>query len=128
MIKIGNYTIGTQVYRSSDGRSYNFACEKSLQRNIENGFATASSVEFDMGENEVTLYAPKLIIEQIVGEEITVIFSASELPESKQAEYDESIASLTESQTDSAETIEAISEGLAELAEMVAEMIGESNG
>ena len=128
MIKIGNYTIGAQVYRSSDGRSYNFACEKSLQRNIENGFATASSVEFDMGENEVTLYAPKLIIEQIVGEEITVIFSASELPESKQAEYDESIASLTESQTDSAETIEAISEGLAELAEMVAEMIGESNG
>ena len=123
MIKIGNYEIGTQVYRSSDGVTYNFACGKELQRNIESGFATATSVEFDMGEEEVILYAPKLIIEQIKGDEITVLFSASELPVSKQAEYDESIANLTSSQSDSAETIEAISEGLAEIAEIVASLM-----
>ncbi len=128
MIKIGNYKIETQVYRSSDGVTYNFACDKSQQKKVENGFATANSVEFTFGDGKVTLYAPKLVIEQIQNEELTVIFTASELPVSKQAEYDEDIANIKEGNTDRDETIEAISEGLAELAEMVADLIGGNNG
>lgn len=123
MITIGNYELDTQVYRSSDGVTYNFACGKEYQKNVETNFAICSSVMFDMGDAEVTLYAPKLIIEQIQGEELTAIFSAAELPVSKQAEYDESIAALTFNQSDSAETIEAIAEGLAEIAEIVAELM-----
>ena len=122
MIKIGKYQIETQVYQSSDGKSYNFACDKSYQKNIESGFATATSVEFDFGDSIVTLYAPKLIVEQIRGEEITALFSAATIPEDKSASYEESIANLTETQTDNVGTTEAIAEGIEELAMIVAEL------
>lgn len=131
MIKIGNYTIETQVYQSSDRVSYNFACDKSYQRNVESGFATASSVEFDFGENTVILYAPKLEVEQIRGEELTVIFTAAPLPEDKTAEYEAKISSLEEQLADATETIEADGEAIVELAEMISELLdgkGEVNG
>lgn len=124
MIKIGNTTIETQVYQSSDRVSYNFACDKANQKKVENGFATASSVEFDFGEVMVKLYAPKLEVEQIRGDELTVIFTASELPKDKTAEYEAKIATLDAQLADASETIEAASGAILELAEMISDLVG----
>lgn len=127
MIRIGNVTIESQVYQSSDRISYNFTCDKSNQRNVESGFAMATSVEFDFGDVDVTLYAPKLEIEQIRGEELTVIFTAAPLPTSETDELINKVEVLESSSADMGETILAYGDAIAELAEMIAEM-GEIDG
>ena len=83
MIKIGEYELDARVYISSDNKSYNFATYYDEIGPIRNAFATAASVEFDLGPQTIILYSPVLQIMQINGNTLTVIFTAAEIPENK---------------------------------------------
>lgn len=131
MVKIGDYQSNAQVFISSDKQSYNFSTYYDEMAAIKAAFVAGKSIEFDLGQQTVILYSPILQIMQINGDVLTVIFTAAEIPENKTKalekrarELEQRNAELEAQLADAADTIEADSEAIQELAEMVSEIIG----
>lgn len=130
MVKIGTLELDAKVYISSTQNSYNFSADYEYLDAIKQAFASASSIEFTIGPETLTLYSPILQIMQINGNVVTVIFTAAEMPENKTKalekrarELEAKNAALEAQLADATGTIEADGEAIAELAAIVAEMM-----
>ena len=124
MIKIDNYSSAAEVYISSDSRSFNFEANVADVPQIKNAFDSAKVVEFTQGKQKITLYSPELRMIQVMGDSTVVLFTAAQLPEDKTEALEHRAAELESQLADAADTIEADSEAIAELAEIVADLLG----
>lgn len=126
MIKIGKYQSDATVYVTSDGQSYNFTVSYDELKAIRSAFAASNTVEFSMGTGTAILYNPVLIVMQIAGDELTVLFSAATMPkdkteelERKNEELEAKNAELEAALADATDTIGAMGDAIAELGEII---------
>lgn len=121
MVKIGDFQLDAKVYISSTQQSYNFSADYEYLDAIKKAFIKASSIEFDIGKESITLYSPILQIMQVNGNVVTVIFTAAEMPENKTKALEKRARELEAKNAEQAEIIEVMELAIEELASMIGE-------
>lgn len=121
MVKIGDFQLDAKVYISSTQQSYNFSADYEYLDAIKKAFIKASSIEFDIGKESITLYSPILQIMQVNGNVVTVIFTAAEMPENKTKALEKRARELEAKNAEQAEIIEVMELAIEELAGMIGE-------
>lgn len=121
MVKIGDFQLDAKVYISSTQQSYNFSADYEYLDAIKQAFIKASSIEFDIGRESITLYSPILQIMQVNGNVVTVIFTAAEMPENKTKALEKRARELEAKNAEQAEIIEVMELAIEELAGMIGE-------
>lgn len=121
MVKIGDFQLDAKVYISSTQQSYNFSADYEYLDAIKKAFIKASSIEFDIGKESITLYSPILQIMQVNGNVVTVIFTAAEMPENKTKALEKRARELEAKNAEQAEIIGVMELAIEELASMIGE-------
>lgn len=123
MVKIGDLQLDAKVYISSTQQSYNFSADYEYLDAIKQAFIKASSIEFNIGNEIITLYSPILQIMQVNGNVVTVIFTAAEMPENKTKALEKRARELEAKNAEQAEIIEVMELAIEELASMIGEEV-----